>query len=47
MKCNLGCLPMLYYVIRDTFDRDFEVLYGQYKIRSTDMFEGYYASGLS
>ena len=28
-------------------DRDFEVLYGQYKIRTTDMFERYYASGLS
>lgn len=28
-------------------DRDFEVLYGQYKIRSTDMFERYYASDLS
>lgn len=28
-------------------DRDFEVLYGQYKIRSIDMFERYYASGLS
>jgi hypothetical protein len=27
-------------------DRDFEVLYGQYKIRSTDMFERYYALGL-
>ena len=28
-------------------DRDFEVLYGQYEIRSTDLFERYYASGSS
>lgn len=28
-------------------DRDFAVLYGQYEIRSTDLFERYYASGSS